>query len=338
MRRSILTALAVVAAVLSPAQASARADDPPVVSAAVTLAADAGTVATGSPVTLSGTLRGKTAEGATVPLTDREIVIQDVYGSSEPLTATTDAKGAFSKVATPNLTTTWEAVFTLAPGEQYFSRPVGVRVLAKALLFDFSVKHDARRQVTAAARFKLGSDRDPNGPDSVLLQFSPDNKAWRTVQTLRPDHEGRLRASFQQATPGWWRMHFPGTKVYAPATTKVVKAWRWKTSITGLKISPRKIKVGKKITVTGTLKRLNAKHKKKPVPYAGRKVTVIFKCLKGDAWYSAVSGKTSKKGTFTLKAKTWCDAKFQVVFDGSPDTFRTYSKSVKVDTKGKPLL
>ncbi|WP_123661812.1 hypothetical protein [Actinocorallia herbida] len=331
--------MAVVVSVLSPIQASARAEDPPVTSASVTLAADAKDVATGTKVTLTGTLRGETAEGATVDLTGREVVIREVDRRDEELTAVTDAKGVFTKVVTPHTTTYWEAAFTLG-AKEYTSRPVGVRVLDGTLLFDFAVAHDARRQVTASARFKLSTDPGPGGADSaVQLQFSPDGKEpWRTAQTLRPDHEGRLATSFRQSTPGWWRMYFPGTKNYAPATTKVIKAWRWSTSITGLKVTPRKLKVGKKITVTGVLKRFTAKSRKKTVPFAGRKVTVIFKCLKGAAWYTAVSGRTSKKGTFTLKPKTWCDANYQVVFDGSADTFRAYSKSVKIDTKGKPLL
>ncbi|MCD0447924.1 hypothetical protein LO762_01755 [Actinocorallia sp. API 0066] len=333
--RRIVAALAVLALVLFPVPALAA--DPPVVSASLTLAADAKSVATGATVTLSGTLRGKTAEGETVPLTERAVTVQDVSGSTEALTATTDAQGRFTVTAAPRWTVTWEAVFTLAD-EQVFSRPVAVRVLAKALLFDFAVKHNTKQVVTAKARFKLGSDRGEGAAYTVNLQFSPDGKVWRTVQALRPDHEGRLAASFRQAAPGWWRMSFPGSAEYAPAVTKVVKVWRWKTSITGLKVTPRKLKVGKKITITGTLKRFNAKNKKKPVPYAGRKVTAIFKCAHGDSWYSAVTAKTTKKGTFTLRPKTWCDAKFQVVFDGTADTFRAYSRTLKVDTKGKPLL
>ncbi|GAB2812820.1 hypothetical protein GCM10022221_08100 [Actinocorallia aurea] len=336
MRRSILTALAVMVAVLSPIQASARAEDPPLTSAKVTLTADARTVAKGTPVTLSGTVQGKALDGAFLPLADREVTIED--GGDEQLTATTDAKGAFSKVVTPQATTGWAASVTV-DGEKYNSNLVVVKVLAKALLFDFEITHDARRQVTASARFKLPSGPAADDGNAVQLQFSADGKeTWRTVRTLRPDHEDRVSASFRQETPGWWRIYFPGTKEYAPASTRVIKAWRWSTSVTGLKASPRKLKVGKKITMTGTLRRFTAKSRKKAVPFAGQKVAVIFKCRKGDTWYTAVTGKTSKKGTFTLKPKTWCDANYQVVFDGSGDTFRAYSKSIKIDTTGKPLL
>ncbi|MEO3782451.1 hypothetical protein ABGB12_03910 [Actinocorallia sp. B10E7] len=338
LRRSlpVLTALTCGLGVLPGLPARAAA---PPVEAVLTLFADPKAIAAGGEVRLSGTLQGRTEAGDVIPIPGEAIEIDNLNTvEDDGLDALTRTDGSYSVTASLRETGTFRARFE-ADGQKADSPRVQVRVLATAVLHDFGVSYSPSRRFKATGRLTLsaGPNDDPTRID-VSLQYSPDGRrGWRTVTRTRPDaHRGLRFGPFTHA-PGWWRLRFPGDEHYAPATSTVRKAWRWKTSFDALTFTPRRIKVGKKITVSGVLYRTGAKRKGR-FPYARQKVAVIFLC--GKTWRVAAKGRTDAKGRFKIKAGTWCDARYQVVFDGTAkgDTLRAYSKSAKIDTLGRPTL
>lgn len=316
----------------------AQAADPPV-TAVLTLFADLRTVTAGAPLRLSGTLQGKTDGGDMIPLPGETVEIDNLSTEGEaPLEALTRTDGSYAVTTTLRETSVFQAHFTLAD-KNVVSYTVPVRVLAKALVYDFKVAYSPTRRVDASAKFALGADLgdDPTKLDLALQYSSNGTKGWRTVKYGRSDPHGRVVFGSFTYSPGWWRLRFGGNDHFAPATSPVRKAWRWKTSFAKVAFTPRKLRVGKKITVTGVLYRTDAKHRSR-FPYARQKLAVIFLCSR--TWRVAATGSTDAKGRFKIKAGTWCDAKYQVVFDGAAkgDTLRAYSASVKIDTVGKPTL
>ncbi len=316
-----------------PVQAAA-----PPVSATLTLFADQKSVTSGGRVRLSGTLRGRTADDEVLPLPAEEIEIDDLSADGEPpLKDVTRTDGSYAVTTVLRESAVFQARFTLG-GQQVTSAPVSVRVLAKTLFYDFKIDYSPARRLQATARFELGADLEDPSRFDIALQYSPDGKKnWKTVTYARPDVRGRLAFRPFTHSPGWWRLRFSGDDHFAAAVSKVRKAWRWKTSFAKVAFTPRRLKVGKKITVTGFLYRTDARHRSR-FPYARQRLAVIFLC--GGTWRVAATGATDAKGHFKIKAGTWCDARYQVVFDGTPkgDTLRAYSKSVKIDTTGKPTL
>jgi len=332
---SVLTLTACGLGVLSGPPATAA---PPVTALTLTLFADQRTVAAGSRVWLSGTLRGTTENGNTIPLPGETVTVDDLTTPGDDgLKAVTRTDGSYTLTTSLHETGVLQAFFAL-PGVRAESARVRIQVLAKAVLHDFKTTYSPTRRFKATARLTLGSNSGDPATKTVALQFSPNGKSkWQTVTAARPTPAGKLSFGPFTHAPGWWRLRFPGDEHFAPSLSAVRKAWRWKTSFGKLSVTPRRVKVGKKVTFTGVLYRTDAKHPKR-FPYARQKLAVIFLC--GDTWRVAATGRTNAKGRFTIKAGTWCDARYQVVFDGTAkgDTLRAYSKTIKIDTKGRPLL
>lgn len=317
--------------------APARAAAPPA-TATLTLFADQPSVTAGTRVRLSGVLRSTTPGGVVFPVAGETVEIDDLATAGQDgIEAVTRTDGSYAVTTPVRESAVFQAGLVL-DGEEVRSSRARVRVLARAVLHDFKVAYSPARKVKASGRLTLGAgDGDPAAM-SVALQYSPDGRRkWRTVTSGRPGRQGALRFGPFTHAPGWWRLRFAGGERFAPSVSAVRKAWRWKTSFGGVSFTPRRLKVGKKVTVTGVLYRTGPKSPKRR-PYPRQKLAVIFFCA--GSWRIAATGRTDAEGRFRFKAGTWCDARYQVVFDGTAqgDTLRAYSKPVEINTTGRPAL
>ncbi|GAB2833849.1 hypothetical protein GCM10022221_35850 [Actinocorallia aurea] len=214
------------------------------------------------------------------------------------------------------------------------SQTYSVALRPSAYLGFDALTYDADARITADYCLAAQTPhKAPAGP--VYLQFSPDGRTqWSTKRTTKVNC-GRLRKRWP--TSGYWRLKSKADALYPSVVSEVRKAWRWRTEMSRIKVAPRKVRAGKKVTVQGRLTRYE-EGGAEPFGYANRQIDIIFHCKGKQKHWRSARGRTDADGRFKIKAKTYCDSSFLAVFRGGPDTFSARSPEAKVDTTGKPLL
>ncbi|TYK50517.1 hypothetical protein [Actinomadura decatromicini] len=143
----------------------------------------------------------------------------------------------------------------------------------------------------------------------VYLEYSFDDKTWKTWETATLDGEGSVYFGADKAVTkdAYWRARYPGSALSAPAVTesRFVDV-KYRTEIYNFNASPEPVAKGKTITVQGLLNRFQAVAG--PAPNAP--VAVYFKPAGSSGWTKMADTKTATNGWFkkTFKATkdgTW---------------------------------
>ncbi len=317
----------------------AHADPPPNVSyAALELYSPDGYATPGSTQTVSGGLRyttlaskGVEPAGETIAITAQGLDSKTV----QTYTAVTGEGGRFSVDVTVR-----ERTSVVAAWGDYKSSSTIIPVKGLLPLLHFT-KFSYSPSAMINARAEWGYQKTTWGtPERPFeLQYSADSKKWKTIRRV----EGETFVDFgpkpfYHPASGYWRWRYPGDGMYLETFSSVRKAWRWRTAMSKVKVAQKSVRVGKKVTVSGTLYRFAA-NKKKRFAYKNQKINIVFHCKGKDQWWRSANGRTDSRGRFKINAKTYCDGYFAAYFPGGKDTFDVRSPNeVYVDTLGAALI
>lgn len=274
----------------------------------------------GTKVTITGTASYKGSSGSTAlagstvqlyagPPQDSNYV---PYAS-----ATTSASGAFSMSFTATASETFTVYAGDLPNDTSYSDqllsqatvnlPLNVAVPIqidsfKASLSPFGV-------VSVSGCLKITNDSFPV-PLPLKVEYSAKSTGpWTSLGTLGDSNfdgencgtgtggdgfTGHVNAKLAAA---YYRLAYTATKNYQSATSAAVYAWKYPTRISSLKVSPRSVKKGQKITVSGRLQ-VDVKSWK---DFGKKQVLIILKPKGSKSWYWIYKVTTSSSGYFSKK-------------------------------------
>ncbi|WP_460363571.1 carboxypeptidase-like regulatory domain-containing protein [Actinocorallia lasiicapitis] len=248
-----------------------------------------------SPLTLNGELRDA-ASGA--PLPGRELfvsVVDDDGGMIYGTNATTDAQGSYQVTVAGRFYQhlTARASYQGKVATQEVS--VGFRGL--------KVKFGSRGSIDVSWLTFL-----EQGPDitSFTLQRSFDRIHWEDVQTMKGVTDTRLA----ETRSSFWRMISVSDGITGPVASKVFDLRRWSTYFTQPKISLRKARYGKTLTVSGQLRHWADLTRREPA--RGRKVRLVLDCAGPGRIYQMTTKRTDRHGRFTFKTKAFCSGAYYI--------------------------
>ncbi|MFC4054723.1 hypothetical protein ACFOY4_33975 [Actinomadura syzygii] len=163
--------------------------------------------------------------------------------------------------------------------------------------------------LVASVRLDLSPGILTETKQPVYLEYSFDDKTWKTWETATLDGEGTVYFGADKAVTkdAYWRARYPGSTLSAPAVTesRFIDV-KYRTEIYEFNASPEPVAKGKTITVEGLLYRFQATAG--PAPNAP--VAIYFKAAGSSAWTKVADTKTAANGrfkkTFTAsKDGTW---------------------------------
>jgi hypothetical protein len=176
----------------------------------------------------------------------------------------------------------------------------------------FSAQLGVFGQVTAAGCIQV-TVPDSRGPQTTIqIQYASKSRGpWKSLGKL-PLHNvthaasscrdanesyfsGRMTAKLANA---YYRADFPASYSFHSAVSDVIHAWKYETTISGFKVSPRSVATGHTVTITGRLWRKG----KSWQPYGNRTVEFIYNEKGTTFWGSLGTSQTSRGGYFTKKA------------------------------------
>lgn len=201
------------------------------------------------------------------------------------------------------------------------------RLDQQPLYFDhFTVSYDPFANVTVDGAVR--SDSGIFGAAlPITIEYSSNGKTgWTVEKTVSADTGGNaFHKTFNFSCSGYWRARFAGDETFAPATSAVRKAWRWRTEIHSFKVSPKKVRKNRYGTASGTLIRWFSDTKRGG--YSGRKVRIIFRFKGKKTWYHLAWAKTTSKGKFSKKVRAYGSGYYAAVFEGGSGTFASASSN-----------
>jgi hypothetical protein len=124
------------------------------------------------------------------------------------------------------------------------------------------------------------------------------------------------RASFTPETGAGWQ----------PSVSSSALAWRYRTEIRSLTVSPRKLAKGRKLTVSGQLLR----DRQRWVPYGKRAIEIIFRKPGTRKWSDAVKVTTNSKGRFTATIRVRFTALWSAYYSGGSSDYAAQPAGIKV--------
>ncbi|MFG1997668.1 hypothetical protein ACGFNU_00805 [Spirillospora sp. NPDC048911] len=338
MRRIVLgtlTTLAVMLSLLSPPAHAAA--DPHITSARISLAASTGWVKPGGQVTLSGLLEGyDQTTSAWIPLPGKEIEFYVSTDASARPATTTDANGRYRLVTTVRETMTFTAHWAADSSVGYgaTSTEVGVTVPTRVKISFHEFQYSPYGKLTVAGYFEAY----PENISTLQLEYSPNGRdRWKLVKKFRPADNYSFRTTANWASSGYWRIHTKANRDHLEGFSPVRKAWRWRTEISKISVSPGKVRKNRYVTVRGTLIRWFST--KRHGAYKGQKVAILFRFKGKKTWYLAGWAKTNSKGRFSKKVRAYGDGYFAAEFTGGSGTFASGSPNIRyVNTYKAGLL
>jgi hypothetical protein len=305
----------------------------------------------GKAVTITGTASYK--PGTTVkPLAGTAI---QLYGGPpedsnfKPFaTATTAADGTFTIHFTAKRTTPWTVYAGGLPNSPYLdqllqqatvSLPQSVALPVQLTQYKASLNPFA--VLTVSGCLTITSQAPPQ-PLPLTVEYAAKRSGpWKTLGTVQglTGHRcgtGNRGAGFSgqlvvKLSSAYYRVAYPGSPDDQRATTKSILAWKYQTRIESLKVSPRRVHKGGKITVSGRLQ----VHVKAWRDLARQQVLIILKPKGSKVWYWIYKVKTSSSGKFS---KTFVDpvtADWSAEYLGSSQRFASRGPAYRV-TVTKP--
>ena len=166
----------------------------------------------------------------------------------------------------------------------------------------------------------------------VVLEFSPDGKTWKTVQTDTLDRPGEFH--FNDPTPikkdGYWRARYAGSPLNTAAvSTADYVDVKYRTQWYNFNASPEPVKKGATITVKGQLYRF--RDTAGPGPHAP--VYVYFKRAGTTTYTQVATATTDSNGWFKKTFKASVDGTWMAVYKETSGYLKSTSQGDFVDVK-----
>lgn len=276
----------------------------------------------GKPVTISGTATYQSGS-AWKPLSDSTI---DVYGGPPaesgfvPLaTTTTGADGSYTLTIPADGSGTLTVYAGGLPDDYYpdqllaqATQNVTLTVKYQVSLTKFTASLSTLGVLSVSSCLSVApSDFPPLLPAQIQYAPSPGGP-WKTLHTthraLNDEICGNSKAYGETfsaqadvvAASAYYRLYYPGSSTYLPASTRSLHRWKYLTKITDFKVSPHRVAKGGKITVSGQLREYVHRWK----DLAWQRVLIVLRPKGSKTWYWIYKVKTGKTGRFT---KTFTD-------------------------------
>jgi hypothetical protein len=159
----------------------------------------------------------------------------------------------------------------------------------------------------------------------TITQTTPDAGAACGVSTAEASFSGAFAARLARA---YYRASFtPESGAgWQPAVSPSALAWKYRTEIKSLAVSPRKLAKGRKLTVAGQLLR----HRQRWVPYGKRTIEIIFRKPGTKKWSYAVQVKTNSKGRFSATIRAKFTALWSAYYPGGSSDYAAEPTGIKV--------
>ncbi|MFI0410391.1 hypothetical protein [Actinomadura sp. 3N508] len=166
----------------------------------------------------------------------------------------------------------------------------------------------------------------------VVLEFSPDGKAWTTVQSQTMSRPGNFY--FNTPTPvnkdGYWRARYAGSELNTPAVAPADYIdVKYRTQWYDFNASPEPVKKGGTITVKGLLYRF--RDVAGPGPNAP--VYVYFKRSGSTTWTQMAATTTDSSGWFRKTFKASADGYWMASYKGSSSYYPSDTPADYVDVR-----
>jgi hypothetical protein len=261
-------------------------------------------------------------------------------------TVTTAADGSFSYVTPEIFEAVSEVDFKvsaaatayLEAGQLNISLPVN----QVSFISDFTGTISADRVLRF---FACGGIPEPLA-DSALFgpldyQYSrTSHRPWKTLGAGKPDYDGPCFSSGNLGdgtypgkftaplANGFYRAYAPAVPGQMAAVSQVIHLWKYPTRISGFTITPRRVGVGGKVTVSGRLWQLTGKW----TPDARQRVVIEFR-YKNKTYILVHRLVTDSAGRFRGTFAVPHTAAWLALYKGGKTQFATASKAVTIKVR-----
>jgi hypothetical protein len=279
--------------------------------------------------TLTGTVQYQDSVTGWQPLPDAQVVV--VAGSYDVKYIDTTAQGQFSWSFAPDTDgTNWSVEVgggdlfgtAQANGNVYDAVPVYFKSFAAKL------SRLAELAVKACAKVTAPGFSSPSGYMDVQYAAHPGGP-WthlgrvKYVQGTVPSScGGNTQSYFAGTLPvrlanAYYRGYFPATHSFQQAESRAVHQWKYLTRIVSLRVRPRAVSQGGKITVSGKLQQ-DRRHWR---GFSGQRVLIVLRPAGSKQWYWIRKVKTKSSGHFSATFTDPESARWTAVYEGGPSDF-----------------
>jgi hypothetical protein len=209
-----------------------------------------------------------------------------------------------------------------ANGSVYDAVPVSFKS------FSAKLSTVAELSVTACAEVTAPSYVSPQGDMEVQYAAHPGGP-WKSLGTVKyvqgtvPSSCGVNTQSYFAGTlpvrlaNAYYRGYFPATNSYQRAASRAVHQWKYVTHMVSVHVSPRSVRHGGKVTVSGKLRQYKGRWRS----FSGQRILIVLRPKGNKQWYWIRKVTTNSSGHFTSTFADPVSASWSAVYDGGPTDF-----------------
>ncbi len=238
--------------------------------------------------------------------------VQVAEGKADLGIVRSNSKGSF----TASLPTThgagWSAMLNSATLTQAASTVGNLSIAVPTKLQSFKIGLGVNGEVSANGCLEVTVPVGYSPLTKIAIQYAAASRGpWKTLGQLQLRDIGASPRACGAATESYfsgsirvklanayYRADFPSSYSFESVASKPVHLWKYETRITGYTVSPRSVKTGQRVTITG---QLWAKTKGWQ-PFANQKVEIVYNDKGTSYWGSLGTAKTNSHGDFKAYA------------------------------------
>ncbi len=295
-----------------------------------------------APGIMTGTAQYESGSGW-VSLSDSSVQI--TVGRSAPVTVPTSANGSFSYTVPTTEGTSWRVVAggtpllaqAVASGSMHIAVPLSVGAFA-ATLTTLGVL-----DASGCVRVTVPHFSPPGTGTRIEIQYAAGRSGpWKTLgwlpigSTARKSCRAAGEAYFSGAltarlASAYYRADYPGDVNFEHALSRAVRAWKYVTEVSSVRVSPRSVRSGGKITVSGRLRQFGRSW----TDYARQQILIILRPRGSKYWYWIYKVTTSSAGWFSKRFTDPTSATWSAEYKGNQTHLASVGASYYVPVHGK---
>jgi hypothetical protein len=271
--------------------------------------------------------------------------VQITVGQARPVTVPTSANGSFSYTVPTTEGTSWRVAAGGTPlldqseaaGRVHIAVPVSVGVFGATLTTLGIIDASGCVRVTVphfsppgpGTRIEIQYAERRSGPWKTLGWLPIGTAASKSCQGAADAYfSGALTARLASA---YYRADYPGDINFEHALSRAVRAWKYVTEVSSLRVSPRSVRHGGKITVSGRLRQ----YVRSWTDYARQQVLIILRPRGSRYWYWIYKVTTNSAGWFSKKFTDPTSATWSAEYQGNQTHLASVGASWYVPVHGK---
>jgi hypothetical protein len=274
--------------------------------------------------------------------------VQVTIGHAKPVTVATGANGQFVYTVPSNEGTSWSVTVagtpllasSLAAGTIHVAVPIAVRSY-RATLGTFGVI------ITSGCVQVTVPDFSPPGRSGrIEIQYAAARAGpWKNLGSLpigsatssscKAGNESYFTGSLAARLPSaYYRAEYPGDINFEHTVSSVARAWKYVTDVTSVRVSPRSVGHGGKITVSGRLRQYVRSWEN----FGKQQILIILKPRGKKSWYWIYKVTTSSRGQFSKKFVDPTTASWSAEYLGNKTHLASVGAAFSVTVRGKAML